>query len=438
MSKIADLPFFKLHFSNSGDPDAGEMKALGDHAAANKSQKLAVVSHGWRNDENDADGLYTELFTRVAQRLKALGAPAGATTVVGVYWRSMALPEFDGPARSGGAGHAASASAPPADKSKLEARIKALGDAFGGAAQLEEARALLEKLENQESARRRFVELLRQSAPKPSDASEDASDRFFSKDPEVIFDAFLAPVRVRPPADGTGRAQGVNDDSGAAAGVLDQAAGAVGAAFRLVNYLTYYQMKERAGVIGVGLNKALGSIRAADGDAKRAIHLIGHSFGARVVTAAASLGANISPASLTLLQGAFSHNGFASANAWKRDGFFRALMREKRVRGPIVDTYTANDRAVGFAYPLASRLAGDNASAIGDANDEYGGIGRNGALHLEPGETASAKVLLAPGGAYSFEPGRAHNLLADAFISDHGDVRSEAVANVVAQVIARG
>src|SRR4029450_4507756 len=43
-------------------------------------------------------------------------------------------------------------------------------------------------------------------------------------------------------------------------------------------------------------------------------------------------------------------------------------------------------RAVGIAYPVASRLAGTVASAFGDANDKFGGLGRNGAQKMERGE----------------------------------------------------
>lgn len=54
---------------------------------------------------------------------------------------------------------------------------------------------------------------------------------------------------------------------------------------------------------------------------------------------------------------------------------------ERRVNGSIVITHTKNDLAVGVAYPLASRIARDNADALGDQIDPYGGMGRNGAQH---------------------------------------------------------
>ena len=54
----------------------------------------------------------------------------------------------------------------------------------------------------------------------------------------------------------------------------------------MLNFATYYQMKERAGTVGAGgLNPLLRELRAAAPDLR--IHLVGHSFGGRLVTAAA-------------------------------------------------------------------------------------------------------------------------------------------------------
>ena len=62
---------------------------------------------------------------------------------------------------------------------------------------------------------------------------------------------------------------------------------------------------------------------------------------------------------MTLLQAAFSHNGFAVKFDHKHDGAFRTVLGEKRVAGPVLITHTKNDKAVGIAYPLASRIARD-------------------------------------------------------------------------------
>jgi hypothetical protein len=85
---------------------------------------------------------------------------------------------------------------------------------------------------------------------------------------------------------------------------------------------------------------------------------------------------------MALLQTAFSHNGFSQ----KRSGFFRSVVKNKRVAGPILITHTKNDKAVGLAYPAASRISRDNASGFGDADDEFGGLGNNGAQQMEEGE----------------------------------------------------
>ena len=139
---------------------------------------------------------------------------------------------------------------------------------------------------------------------------------------------------------------------------------------------------------------------------------------------------------MSLLQAAFSHNGFASKFDKKNDGLFRKVVTEGKVTGPIIATHTRNDRAVGLAYPLASRLASQKASALGDENDTYGGIGRNGALAKFTPEAATGQ-LLAVDMAYQFAAGkRIHNLVADKFITDHGDVARAEVAQAVLSAIA--
>jgi hypothetical protein len=101
----------------------------------------------------------------------------------------------------------------------------------------------------------------------------------------------------------------------------------------------------------------------------------------------------------------------------------------------LIATHAANDQAVGTAYPIASRIAGQHASALGDANDPFGGIGCNGAIHLLPEEKGTAAKLLGEESSCTFDNSKANNLLADDFIHSHGDVTNPAVANVVAQAI---
>jgi len=59
-------------------------------------------------------------------------------------------------------------------------------------------------------------------------------------------------------------------------------------------------------------------------------------------------------------------------------GAFRDVIEKQKVRGPILITHTRNDRAVGIAYPIASRINGVTAAGLGDADDKFGGLGSNG------------------------------------------------------------
>ena len=175
-------------------------------------------------------------------------------------------------------------------------------------------------------------------------------------------------------------------------------------------------------------------LRVRDTKASIRIHLVGHSFGGRLVTAAAcALPVNTDLVTMSLLQAAFSHNGLSE---WIRRGqgerIFRAIVDEKRVSGPIIITHTKNDKAVGIAYPLASRIAGQNAAALGDQNDPYGGMGRNGAQNTK--EADDKFTLGFPGTIYSFEKGKIHNISSD-LIKDHSDVRRIEVAYAILSAV---
>jgi hypothetical protein len=87
------------------------------------------------------------------------------------------------------------------------------------------------------------------------------------------------------------------------------------------------------------------------------------------------------------------------------------------VKGRILVTHTINDKAVGVAYPIASRLAGQNATGLGDASDPFGGLRRNGAQRMNTGEVIIGE-LLEENGRYPFQPGKFLNARADRFISN--------------------
>jgi hypothetical protein len=332
---------------------------------------VIVISHGWNSNPDEARDLYRRLFENFAAE-----GPLDHLAVIGVLWPSK---RFGGTA--------------PAVAAKLDELKDVFPDA---AARLDSLKSLVPALNDHSSARRAFADGLRSLLNPAAANSEDASDQFFSDDGnELMKNLSLSGFHA--------------------------------AAINLLNFTTYFEMKTRAGNIGkLGVAPLIDSLP----DHVERIHLVGHSFGGRLVTSAAGNSSTDRIRSLSLLQAAFSHNGFSRT----KHGFFRSVIDQHRIHGPILITHTSNDKAVGLAYPLASRISGDHTAALGDRNDRYGGIGRNGALFMEPRESSEG-ALLPHGAAYQFCPGRVHNLESSAFIGSHGDVTGPEVAHALRAAI---
>jgi hypothetical protein len=130
---------------------------------------------------------------------------------------------------------------------------------------------------------------------------------------------------------------------------------------------------------------------------------------------------------VSLLQAAFSHFGFAQKYDQTNDGFFRRVLTEGRVRGPMLVTHSKKDWAVGYAYPLATRVGGFEAAGVGDKGDRYGGIGRNGAQSTPESENLTLDKPGA-GAPYQFRAGRVYNLDGDACIGGHSDIARPEIA----------
>lgn len=444
MEHIAGIPFFEIEFDKEGrlhTPDA--LAEAADFVRDESISDLIIFSHGWNNDKADARGLY-EAFLSSAATVLAGDSMAGPDdrklAFLGIYWPSKKFTDRElipGGAASLGDDEGIDDLLEILEGLKTEPVLLGQEDSVDAAQidAIERAQALVPDLESDSGARREFVEQLR-SILSPADAhADDGSDRFFSRSPEDLFAEAADPVlpMAEDAGDGGGAAGGLGGfddvgDAGGAAGLGDLFSGFAAAGRRLLNFTTYYRMKARAGTVGArGLAPALTRIHEAAPSAR--LHLIGHSFGARVVTAAVhALPAGTNVDSLSLLQAAFSHNAFAEDFDGTKDGFFRAVVTEHRVQGPIIITHTRNDKAVGIAYPLASRIAGQNAAGLGDRDDPYGGLGRNGAVSTPE---ALDQALEASGFPYGFSGGVLYNLKADRFIGSHGAVTGEEVAYAV-------
>lgn len=438
-----------IHYSDAEFDKNGKLKS--DPNVPAGTTDLIVVSHGWNNDRDEAEKLYTKLFGNFVEATKDDPAIAKRKlAIVGVIWPAKKFDALMTQITSSGAPAGGAASSGAEDAAAAQAAIRAAIDRVSPLFQeaeekknLERLRELVPTLEDDPDSQKKFVEILRQLLD-PQDQygdqrhSEDSSNVLFEGNPQNIFDNAKqsAPASATEPATPAPKDAGATDPTGHAAGVLDIVSGTANAASNLLNLTTYFEMKKRAGTVGkngVGplIDKLAGDVKSIE-----RIHLVGHSFGARVVTAAVDSSTTPKLHSLSLLQAAFSHNGFSRS----KSGFFHSVVKNKRVAGPILITHTKNDRAVGLAYPAASRISGDRAAGFGDADDDFGGIGSNGAQQMDSGEIFDgANTLLAVGSRYQFQAGKFHNLKSDDFIVDPqgGDAHGMVFVPEVAWAISR-
>lgn len=393
---------------------------------------LLVLSHGWNNNKAEADELYNAFVANLAQLQQgAVDGAAPKIAILRLFWPSKKFTDAD---LIPGGGIASADDENDMALLRVLSTLKHDPDRLGEADEdsaragnIDQATALVDQLEKSESARREFVLRIR-SVLNPDEAHEDDGSReFFDMDPEELFDALLDEVPVDLPVGGGGIAT-VSD--GGATFLGDLFSGAKAAARRIANFGTYYQMKTRAATVGrTGLASLL--LRTRERYPQLPVHLVGHSFGGRLITVAASMFVHGgAPVTMTLLQAAYSHNGLGRRFDGLHDGAFRRILNDTLISGPVVITHTKNDLAVGIAYPLASRIVRDNATGLGDQNDPYGGMGRNGAQHT-PEVSVDENKLRSVGVPYRFRPGNVYNLNADSFIANHSDVTSPPVVNAV-------
>ncbi|WP_327167849.1 serine-threonine protein kinase [Streptomyces subrutilus] len=367
-------PYAELAFDSEGDADRA---ALGS-VARMEATDLLVFAHGWNSDPSTATRLYDRFFGPFPG-LVGSGVRLG---YVGVVWPSMRfsdepIPDFDGPDALGRPGFGTALD--PATRHALEAFWP------GRSAELERVAELLEEREESAAAFIEFGALVRELAGVNAVPTADAPPvpALFAEDVLEV---------CRSLTDALAEAGGPPVPEDAARGAVAGGSGGEGlvpvageglrvlwsGAKELLRQATYYQMKRRAGLIGEhGLGPAL--VELAQRRPALRVHLIGHSFGARLVSFA--LRAVPDDArfvkSLSLLQGAFSHYAFADRlpHDAERGGALRGL--HHRVDGPVVACHSPYDASLGVFYPLASRMAGDSAGLLGfDAR--WGAIGHDG------------------------------------------------------------
>lgn len=412
----AEAPWYVISFDKDGACTSPQTLAHLLEAVRGASH-VVVFAHGWNNGWREVEAFTGSFFRNVAVLDPAPAAPARPIFVT-VFWPSIALllPEERGP-------RFAAADVAASDQRAVDTVVDALAPA-------DQARAR-ELADRDTLTPGELDELARLLAPLFAAGDElGAAD---APDPDELAaqwrDAAGELRGERATAD-----FGFGDDDGVAPGGPQAAGGLIDWVRLPYRIATVWQMKDRAGVVGSrGVAELLRGLLDADPTAR--VHLVGHSYGCRVLLAA--LAADPQPArpveSVLLLQPAVSRLGFAEAipGLGKPGGYRPAL---ERTRQPILATFSNDDWPLHTFYHIALRRPGDRGDlrAAGGEPSLYaalGGYGPGGVGRLartEPPRERGAAYELAVGEAriIALDGAAARKADGSAVIAGHSDVNS--------------
>ncbi|GGZ07058.1 serine-threonine protein kinase [Streptomyces poonensis] len=365
-------PYWELTFDADGDVDDRQRERLLTQVVRRGVRHLVVFAHGWNNDRAAATRLYSRFFAPFPDL-----APHAPLGYVGVLWPSMRF------ADERVSGFAPATAAPPTRPVLDKGSRHALLETFPGRATVVDQLArLLDQRPDDAGALDEFGRLVRllvevrPQGPQAAFAADTLAGGVPQGDPEMLFGDTVAIC---------GEFAGALAETESAAGI--RAAGPPrlwDGAHELLRQATYFAMKRRAGTVGErGLGRAVGQLAQTAPDVR--VHLVGHSFGARLVSfALRGLPRGVrTVGGVTLLQGAFSHYAFAARlpHDPRSGGVLHG--QQNRIDGPLVCCHSRHDSALGTFYPLAARTAGDSHSLTGfDAGRllgaKWGALGHDG------------------------------------------------------------
>ncbi len=448
MDSIQNFDFFRLKFDEDGAPlDIQSLDSLMAHITASGATDLIFIAHGFRNSEDQATTLYTNFLTTFRQHVNGVlkdKLDSRKYAVAGVYWPSKAfdeVPELTGSTQAVGDDGS--------EYAAVKAKLQDMEDNDACPEQkpkLAQAITLLDQVQSSTDAQNEFVKLvlslLDDTETDPTEGLENVRSSPGSELLDKLKFPIIVPTAANSTDDGGATAisevfvPGTDGDTQSLDGIFTSVFGRIG---KFLNMTTWYLMKSRSSVVGSnGVAQAVLAVKKTAPNIR--IHLVGHSLGGRLMAACSKTLSLSSPIvrldSLTLLEAAFSHYGFSPDIGDKQVGFFREAIANQVIKGPLIATFSKQDEVVGLAYAIASRLAGDNVKAVGDANDPYGGMGRNGA-QLTP--EASSEPLRQDGSPpYQFPAGKIVSLDgSDGLITSHGDVTNPAVTFAFACSVAQ-
>ncbi|MEU0201325.1 MULTISPECIES: serine-threonine protein kinase [unclassified Streptomyces] len=375
-------PYWELTFDADGDPAGRQRDRLLAGVRERKVRDLIVFAHGWNNDRSGATRLYDRFFAPVPRL-----APAARIGYAGVLWPAMRfsdepIPDFP---------RAVAADAPRRPALDKDTRHALLETFPGRALLVDQIARLLEQQPPEEAELEEFGRLVRllvevvAPGPQALFAADTVAEGVPQSEPGMLAGSSAAACEE------FARALAESELPGAPQGF--RIPNPWDGAHELLRQATYYAMKRRAGTVGErGLGRVVGQLATAAPDVR--VHLVGHSFGARLVSfALRGLPEGVRTVkSVTLLQGAFSHYAFAARLPHDARATGVLQGQQNRVDGPLVCCHSRHDAALGTMYPLASRMAGDSRSVTGldlrrALGAKWGALGYDG-VQAVPGTRA--------------------------------------------------
>jgi hypothetical protein len=428
----AGLTYYLIAFDGAGhertdDPDGQMSRRVGEALEQEPITDVFIFSHGWMGDLPSARGQYQRWIAAMAGRADDIerlrrDRPDFQPLLIGLHWPSLPW----GDEALGGSAVSFALDEPPVE------------------AQVDDYAA---RLVDTPAARAALTTILTaaQENPDPPALPPDVRDAYATLDRELALGS--GGVGAPPGAD-----REPFDAERAYQNAASEAVSFGGLNFRTLlvplQQVSFWRMKDRARRFGEsGGHALLTDLQRIAGarDVRSApdvrFHLMGHSFGCIVVSAAVAgpdgRGALPRPVnSMALVQGALSHWSYCADIPARpgQPGYFRALV-DGRVVGPIITTQSVYDTAVGRFYPLAAGARGQ-ISFDPDDLPTYGALGAYGARGA--GVDLVDLDMQPPDAPYDFAPGKVYNLEGSDFIREgggpsgaHSDIIGSAVTHAV-------
>ena len=424
----AAIPWYVIPFDETGRCKAPVTREyLLKTLRSETFSHVFLFSHGWNNDWADATERYQDFIKGFGEMADRQGLSKSADykpLLIGVFWPgiSLVLPWERAPQFAGGAAPA------PVDADRFADEHDRTVTAI--AAQLPEPKvarfyelASAETLTDAEAE-----ELAALVLPLMAPSDEGGGEPLDAKDLVGAWKLAAAETSA------AGAAFDVPDDesfgtSAPVPGAAPQAASWLGVLDprNPLRLATVWQMKDRAGTVGfAGVHDLVVDVLGATA---AHVHLIGHSYGAKVMLSACAAGTLPRPVtSALLLQPAVSYLCFAvDADGQKHPGGYRGVLDPGRVVQPILATFSGRDVALARLFHFAVRRksdVGEQRIAAGPPS-RFAALGGYGAGGLAAGESRQVSAALE-GDTYGSVPAgvRVVSIDGSARIAGHGDVSS--------------